>query len=107
MKLVVVVVVVCRELEDKALAAHKHHSCSPQLASLSSPQASPPGRSPSSAAALPLPTIISQEGPSPAAAELHSSRAALETKSADSDMEDVSLADNPTVSRFTGYGRMP
>lgn len=100
-------VVLCRELEDKALAAHKHHSSSPQLASLASPQAASPGRIPSNAPALPLPTVISQEGPSPVAAELHSSQAVLETNSAESDMEDVSLADNPTVSRFTGYGRMP
>ena len=99
--------VVCRELEDKALAAHKHHSSSPPLDSLGPPQASSSGRSPSNAPALPLPTVSAQEGPNPVAAELDSSRAALETKSADGDMEDVSLADNPTVSRFTGYGRMP
>lgn len=88
----------CRELEMKAMAAHQQHS-SPRLAPSPSSQA---GSAKNNPVAAPLPQ---EPHLSVAAPPFLGTETAQRVIVAEGDMEDVSLADSPTVSG-TGYGRM-
>lgn len=87
-----------KELEMKAMVAHQQHS-SPRLAP--SPSSQTAGSARRNPVAAPLP----QEPQLSAAAPALGSETAQRVTVTEGNMEDVSLADSPTVSG-TGYGRM-